>query len=70
VIQVVTIVAAAPIRDPQAAAIAVMMVEFMGSATGVEEQNIHVRLAWPDYREVFGARSLSASEKGAQADVP
>ena len=39
VIQVVTMVAAAPTRDPQAAAIAVMMVEFMDSGTGVEEQN-------------------------------
>src|SRR5512135_3217591 len=70
VIQVVTMVAAAPTRDPQAAAIAVMRVESMDSGTGVQEQNIHVRHAWPDYREVFGAGSLSASEKGAQTDVP
>src|SRR5512135_1009003 len=65
VIQVVTMVAAAPTRDPQAAAIAVMMVESMDSGTGVEEQKVHVRHAWPDYREVFGAGSVSASEKGS-----
>jgi hypothetical protein len=45
-------VAAAPIRDPQTAAIAVMMVEFMDSGTGVKERNIPARHAWPDYREI------------------
>jgi hypothetical protein len=33
-------VAAAPTSDPQAAAVATMMVESMGSGTGVEEQDI------------------------------
>src|SRR5271157_5070482 len=50
-------------QGPQAAAIATMMVESMDSGTGVEEQDIHVRHTWPNYRDGFGARSLSASEK-------
>ena len=39
-----------------------MMVESMDSGTGAEEQDIHVRHTWPDFRDGFGARSLSASD--------